>query len=176
MPVTVEVLKSLIEDELATLSDRRVSAHIRRMLLEPYVLLRSWDYGEPDQRYPCWIVLRDEHSVAAIAYCEYGFGPRCPWGLVSSGNGEKHQSMGMDSGWFTTFLDAFFESVACVELPIWRVFAVEPDGKRTAVTHEGAWDTTWSRIFDLRRSHPTKRYDLGHSIAYGGRSIAGSTG
>jgi hypothetical protein len=57
--------------------------------------------------------------------------------------------------------------MACVGLPIWRVYVVELDGKRTAVTDESEWEVTWSRIDDLRRSDPTRRYDVGHSIAYG---------
>jgi hypothetical protein len=59
MPVDANVLKALIERELAGLSDARVLAHIRGMLIEPYVLLRSWDYGEPGQQHPCWMVLND---------------------------------------------------------------------------------------------------------------------
>jgi len=164
MRVTAEILQALIEAELATLSDARVIAHIRGVLIEPYVLLRDWDYGEPDQRYPCWMVLRDAHSGGEVAYCEYGFGPRCPWGLVSSG---ENQSMGIDAGWYTTFLDAFFESFACVELPIWKVFRDESDGTQISLTDEGAWKATWSRVYELRSSDPTNRYNCGHSIGYG---------
>jgi hypothetical protein len=134
MPVSAEILNALIENELAILSDARVTAHIRGLLVKPYPILRSWDYGEPGQQYPCWMVLSDDRSGGEIAYCEHGFGPRTPWGLVSSSC--EHRSMGMDSGWFTTFLDAFFESIACVELPIWRVFREEPDGTRIPVTQK----------------------------------------
>jgi hypothetical protein len=165
MTITSEDLKTLIEVELATLSDVRVVAHIRAMLVEPHVLLRGWDYGEPGQQYPCWMVLMDDRSGGEIAYCEYGFGPRCPWGLVSSA--KEYQSMGMDSGWYTSFLDAFFNSFACVDLPIWRVFKVEPDGTRTAMTDEGPWEPTWSRVNDLRSNEPTNRYECSHSINYG---------
>jgi hypothetical protein len=35
---------------------------------------------------------------------------------------------------------------------------------RTPVTDEGAWEVTWSRIYHLRSSDPTNRYDCGHSI------------
>jgi hypothetical protein len=164
MPVTARVLKSLIESELASVSDARVVQHIRRMLVEPYVVLRSWDCGEPGQQYPCWFMLRDERSGGEIAYCEYGFGPRCPWGLVSSG---QHHSMGMDSGWYTTFLEAFFESFASVELPIWKVIRIEADGARTPLTDEGAWDATWRRVSELRTRDPTGRYECGHSIGFG---------
>jgi hypothetical protein len=54
MPITVEILKALIEDELASVWDARVTAHIRSMLVEPYVALCQWDYGEQGQQYP-WI-------------------------------------------------------------------------------------------------------------------------
>jgi hypothetical protein len=165
MPVSVEFLKALIERELATVSDARVTAHIRRLLVEPHPILFSWDYGEPGQQYPCWMVLNDARSDGEIAYCEYGFGPRTPWGLVDSRR--EHRTMGMDSGWFMTFLDGFFESVACVELPIWRVFRHEPDGTRTPLTSEGEWRATWICVDNLRSSDPTKRYDCGHSVNYG---------
>lgn len=165
MPLSPEILKALIESELATLSDARVTAHIRGLLVEPYSVLRLWDYGEPGQQYPCWMVLSDSHSDGVIAYCEHGFGPRNPWGLVSSAC--EHQGMGMDSGWFMTFLDAFFESTACVELPIWRVFREEPDGTRIPVTTEDGWEATWICIDNLRSSDPTKRYHCGHSVNYG---------
>jgi hypothetical protein len=111
-------------------------------------------------------VLQDPQSGGEIACCEYGFGPRCPWGLVSSADEEHRRHMGMDSGWFTTFLDAFFDSFACVELPIWRVIKVEADGTRTQLTDEDGWDATWRRISELRTHDPTGRYDCGHSIAY----------
>ena len=168
MPVTARVLESLIENELAAVTDARVVKHIRGMLVEPHVVLRDWDYGAPGQQYPCWIVLRDAQSGGEIAYCEFGFGPPCPWGLMrGSGHEERNQSMGADSGWFTTFLDAFFDSFACAALPIWKVIRVEADGIRTPLTDEDAWDATWSRISELRTSDPTGRYECGHGIHFG---------
>jgi hypothetical protein len=163
MSVTARVLETLIEGELAGVSDERVVQHIRGMLVEPHVVLCNWDYGKADQQYPCWFVLKDAQSSGEIAYCEYGFGPRCPWGLVSSADEEQHRSMGMDSGWFATF----FESVACVELPIWKVIKVEADGTRTHLTEEDAWTATWRRICELRTHDPTGRYECGHTITYG---------
>jgi len=158
-----QTLSALIASELATVSDSRVIAHVRNMLIEPHVLLRTWNYG-PNTQYPCWFVLKDEQSGAEIAYCEYGFGPRCPWGLVSSGIDD---SMGMDSGWFQTFLDAFFDSFASCALPIWKIVKVGPDGSATAVTDEGGWGQTWSSAYALRESDPTTRYNVRHSISYG---------
>jgi len=165
MPISAEILKPLVESELSTLSDARVIAHIRARLVEPHPVLCLWDYGEPGQQYPCCFVLSDAKSGGEVAYCEHGFGPRAPWGLVDSTSEGRH--MGMDSGWFTTFLDAFFESTACVELPIWRVFRGEPDGTRIPVTAEDGWENTWVRIYGLRSSDPTRRYHCGHSVNYG---------
>src|SRR5260370_7339874 len=49
--------------------------------------------------------------------------PRAPWGLVWLGDEEdERRSIGMDSGCYSTFLDAYFESFAATELPIWRIF------------------------------------------------------
>jgi hypothetical protein len=163
MPVTADMLKALIESELAHVSDERVVRYVRGMLIEPHIVFCDWDYGAPGQQYPCWFVLRDLQSGAEIAYSEYGFGPRCPWGLVGSGEDRR---MGMDSGWFTTFLDAFFDSFACVALPIWRVFKVETDGTRMPVTEEGEWDAAWRELDEWRARAPANRYEHGHSINY----------
>jgi hypothetical protein len=119
MMVDAESLKLLIEAELARVYDARVVSHIRAMLREPHAIMRSWDYGPPGQQYLCWMVLNDTITGAEVGYCEDGFGPECPWGLVSSG---EDKSMGMDSGWFPDFIDAYFDSFACTTLPIWRVF------------------------------------------------------
>jgi hypothetical protein len=73
----------------------------------------------------------------------------------------------MDSAWYTIFLDAFFESFASIELPIWRVFRIGPDRIRTPITEEGTWEATWARVYYLRNSDPAGRYDCEHSIAYG---------
>jgi hypothetical protein len=167
MPISAEILKSLIEDELTTLSDARVIAHIRKALVEPYTVLCNWDYGKPGQQYPCWMVFKDARSGTEMAYCDHGFGPRNPWGLLSfrCEGGQRH--MGMDTSWLTTFLDAFFESTACCELPIWRVFSVEPEGRRVPLSDESTWEATWSNIDDLRDRTPAIRYECGHSIKYG---------
>jgi len=55
------------------------------------------------------LVLKHQHSDTGIAYCEQGFGPSDPWGLVFlSGD---HMGIGMDSGWFSTLESAMRESM-----------------------------------------------------------------
>jgi hypothetical protein len=165
MQINAKRLSELIEQELANVSDTRIVRHIRGLLVIPKIEFRDWDYCSPGQQYPCWIVLSDaENSNTAIGYCEYGFGPRCPWGLLYCGDDPKHQSMGMDTGWFPTFLEAFFGSFAAVPLPVWRVFRVADDGIPTPLTDEGTWEATCERTLELRSADPTNIYYCGQSI------------
>src|SRR5262249_36981810 len=112
MAIDAAAVKMLVERELALLADARVLAPIRRLLVEPYAVLRGWDYGGPDDEYPCWTVLEDHDSNTSIAYCESGFGPRAPWGLVGLSSEPINMRIGPDSGWYSSLLDAFFESFA----------------------------------------------------------------
>jgi hypothetical protein len=143
MPIDAETLKAMIDRELECLSDARVKEQIRPLLVEPKPILRDWDDGKPGEQYTCWAVLNDRDSNTGIAYCENGFGPGSPWGLVWLGShDEKHLSIGMDSGWFSTFLEAYFNSFVAARLPIWRVFRTDSSGARYAITGEGEWDAT----------------------------------
>ena len=54
--------------------------------------MRGWDFGEPGQKFPCWIVLDHLPTNTCIAYCENGFGPSYPWGLLFIKG--QHLSMG----------------------------------------------------------------------------------
>ena len=163
MTIDAYALKNLVERELQNLSDVRVLSHIRGFLVEPNAFLLHWDYGVPGQQFPCWVVLADPKSNGAIAYCEYGW--RNPWGLIWLPTDERrHSSMGMGSGWFPTFLDAYFESSEAIDLPIWRVFKAKASGEREPLTDEGAWEDTWNKINELRKADPASRYDCGHSV------------
>lgn len=166
MPIDAEALKLLVDRELECLSDARVLAHIRSLLAIQNPVLRNWDYGERGERHSCWPVLDDPGSNSSITYCESGFGPRNPWGLVWLG-GDKPMSMGMDCNWYPTFLDAYFESLAATALPIWRVFEVKSSGVRAPVTDESSWDVAWERVAAFRKHDLLLRYACGHSVCYG---------
>jgi hypothetical protein len=105
-----DTLKATVARELESVSDTRVLEHIQSVLVEPIPILRHWSYGEGEQRYPCWSVLDHAPSSTGIAYCESGFGPKCPWGLVWLPGNERSKLMGDDSAWFPRFLDAYFDS------------------------------------------------------------------
>jgi hypothetical protein len=157
MAIQPAAIKAAIQDELSSLRDPRVRAHIERLLVEPKPILRAWDYGQPGEKFLCWTVLEHPFTGTAVAYCEQGFGPQCPWGLVFLNGDERRLSIGMDSGWFPKFLQAVSEA-PLEDLPIWRVFKTT-DGVRESLTPEDSWDETWKQVMVLREADPTTRYD-----------------
>ena len=166
MAVTAAILKRLIAKELEHVADERVRAHVRSLLVEPAPILRGWAYGEPGEQYACWGVLNHERSDTGIAYCEEGFGPERPWGLVWLSGGDR-MSIGMDSGWYGTFMDAYFESFAPTDLPIWRIFKTDQETGRAPISAEQEWVAAWEEIERLRARDPETRYDCDHTIRYG---------
>lgn len=165
MSIDSHALKAMIRAELAQMSDARVVAQVEALLVEPSVTMRGWDYSDERVEYPCWTVFSHPASNTGIAYCEYGFGPRSPWGLVFLEG--KMTSIGMDCGWYTTFLEVFFETSAATELAIWRVRKTEADWTKSQwITEEGEWDATWARVMELRESDPESRYHCDMSIEY----------
>lgn len=164
MAIDANTIAQLFENELKALSDNRVREFIRDLAINPTAVMRDWDYGTVGQQYPCWTVLEHHPTNTGIGYCEEGFGPRSPWGLVFL-TGE-HLSIGMDAGWFTTFLQAFFDSQAATVLPIWRVFKKAQSGVREPISIEGTWEDTWKQVMALRESDPESRYDCDTSVTY----------
>ena len=113
MALSASAVSALVEAQLARVADPQAVALIRSLLVPPRCELRPWDYGPSDTHYPCWIVAEHAPSKTGIAYCEEGFGPRCPWGLLWI-SGER-LSMGMDCGWYGSLEDAVRESCAWPE-------------------------------------------------------------
>lgn len=163
MSISASRLPKMVEAELLELGDSRITAHVRSLLVSPYQVIRGWDYGAVDGAYPCWSVLEHQASNTGIAYCESGFGPGTPWGLVFLA-GTEHMSMGMDSGWFSNFLDAYFESAAS-QLHIWRVFQqLDDEYPGQPISAENSWESTWAEVMRLRELSPTERYHCRQSI------------
>ena len=166
MTDTAVKIRTLLDVELSELNDQRVLSHVRSLLVEPTMIMRDWDYGVSAQSFPCWAVLNHPKSNTGIAYCEFGFGPKTPWGLVALSD-PSSMSIGQDSGWFESFTEAYFESFAAADLPIWRVFKQEGDtypGK--ALTPESDWDSTWEEVYRHRAADTDGRYHCAHSIPF----------
>jgi hypothetical protein len=165
-------ISDLIENELSSISDARVIHNIRSLLVTPEPLVRKWDYGADGDAYPCWSVLNHVESNSGIAYCESGFGPEAPWGLVALSG--SSMSMGMDSDWFYRFLDAYFGSAPATTLPIWRVYQQQQGSEYPGapITEEGEWNATWKEVERLQSAHPGQRYNCSQSIFDRGTSNA----
>jgi len=159
------MIETSIETELRSVGDQRAVAAVRRFLVQPQRIILSWDYGPPGQQFAGWTVLDDRAgSGAEIVFCEEGFGPSSPWGLIGDRDDDGIPSIGMDSGWFRTFTDAYFNSFAATELEIWRVFEVRLDGECRDLTGELPWDTAWTRRDELQATGGAYRYDVRQAV------------
>jgi hypothetical protein len=112
--MTASHISTLVEAELTRIISPSSVALIRGLLVPPRCEERPWDYGAPSETYPCWIVAEHPPSNTAFAYCEQGFGPKCPWGLLWLSG--EHLNMGMDSSWFTS-LEAVVKDSRASEAP-----------------------------------------------------------
>ncbi len=166
MTMTGPTVNALVDRELEKISDHRVLSHIKLWRVNPEIIMRDWDYSPQPISYPCWSVMNHAPSNTGIAYCEMGFGPKTPWGLVFlNATPNASMSIGMDSGWFQNFLDAYFESMASADLPIWRVYKQIGDRyPGVPVTDEADWDSTWEDVKKRRIDTPAIRFNCSQSI------------
>ena len=100
---------SLFNAQVALITQPDLLDLIKRLRVPTRCEQRPWDYGNPGDAYACWIVLEHPESNTCIAYCEQGFGPGSPWGLLFI---SKRLNIGMDSGWFVSLEDAVRQSRA----------------------------------------------------------------
>jgi hypothetical protein len=158
-------ITAALDEDLRNLRDPRVRAHIETFRLPaPTPIRLAWDYGKPDETFDGWLVFDDREQRCGIAYCDEGFGPATPWGLVNTS--EACPSMGMDCDWFSRFMDTYFASPAS-DVPIWRVVRrTQAEGDRAFATGELACDEAWKVVKQLREQDPAHRYDVEHDIAY----------
>jgi hypothetical protein len=110
MSKTADDIRGIVETEIAKISQPDLVALIRKLAAPIRCEQRGWDYGKPNEEYPCWIFAEHPESNTAFAYTEHGFGPSSPWGLLFIKG--PPMSMGMDSGWFVSLEDLFRESIA----------------------------------------------------------------
>ena len=111
--LTAAAIDNLVDAQVASMASPAMVELVARFRVPPRLEFRPWDYGG-DEAYPCWLIFEHSASNTAIAYCGHGFGPRAPWGLLFIKG--PHQSMGMDSGWFSTLEDAIRDSCAIDDL------------------------------------------------------------
>ncbi len=111
MAPRAEEIAQRVKQELERITDDRLKARIRELLVTPYAVERDWDYGAPGEHFTCWTVLEHRASNTGIAFCAQGFGPSYPWGLVSLSG--PHMNIGMDCQWYVSLEQAMRGSMAC---------------------------------------------------------------
>lgn len=108
-----ESIARILRAQLGEISDSSIRGQIDRLLIPPRRERRAWDYGSEGEAFSCWFVLVHEESNTGIVYCDQGFGPGCPWGLMFLTG--THLSIGPDASWYPSFVDAFVDSMAYSE-------------------------------------------------------------
>jgi len=103
-------IEALVAQQVTRISQPDLVATLCPLLVRPRCEQRPWDYGAPGQTYPCWVVVEHEPSNTAVVFCESGFGPSYPWGLLFLRG--PHLSMGMDCQWYVSLEEAFRDSKA----------------------------------------------------------------
>ncbi len=63
-------------------------------------------------------------------------------------------------------MDAYFESFAATDLPIWRIFKTHLETGRAPISAEQEWARAWEQIEGLRARDSESRYDC-DPIGYG---------
>lgn len=76
-------------------------------------------------------------------------------------------SIGMDSQWYTTFLQAFFDSSAAGAMPIWLVFKkCKSTGTKEVVSDRVDFHEAWAKVLLLKDSDPLNCYFYDVCVKY----------
>ena len=67
-------ISALVQHELKSITNAKLRARIRELLVVPYAVEREWDYGTAGEHFKCWTVLEHPNSNSGIAFCDEGFG------------------------------------------------------------------------------------------------------
>lgn len=110
MELIADEVSKIIETELGKIKNPQSAELIRKLLVPLRCEVRQWEYDAEGSKYPCWIFAEHQESDTVFAYCEHGFGPDCPWGLL--GVSRAYPNMGMDSNWFDSLEDLVRDSQA----------------------------------------------------------------
>lgn len=102
-------IQDLVAKELGRIEDPRRVDFLRTLLVTPRREEREWDYGVPGTRYPYWIVAEACDCGLLLVYCEHGFGPEMPWGILFTKDPDA-ATLGMDAQWSWYLAEAFVRS------------------------------------------------------------------
>jgi hypothetical protein len=102
-------IRDLVDRQLTLVEDRARRQALNALLVEPRIEHRQWDYGEPGEEFPYWVVAEEPARGILLVYCQHGFGPNMPWGFLFTKEPD-FTSLGMDSQWGWYLEEAFVRS------------------------------------------------------------------
>jgi hypothetical protein len=108
-----EEIAALVAEQVALIEDPDRRDLLLRLLVEPRVETREWDYGAPGERFPYWVVAESPGDGVLLVYCEQGFGPGMPWGWLFTDDPE-FGTLGMDAQW------EWYLEAALIRSRLWR--------------------------------------------------------
>ena len=100
--MTSEKISELVQQGIADVESPEEREEIRKLLVTPYIQMRSWDYTSKNEEefFPCWIFLKHKKREVGMAYSEFGHGAMgTPWGYVML----EENNYNMDACWRQTF-------------------------------------------------------------------------
>jgi hypothetical protein len=130
VPLASDDVSRVVQEQMASIADPVVREGLTRILIPPEHHLRNWDYGWPGERLACWTLAVHRQLERSLVYCERGFGPTLPWGLVHATN----LWFGKQSDWYRSLRDCFLDSWAAGYLPIWQVVK-NPSSANVEIVH-----------------------------------------
>jgi hypothetical protein len=153
---TVESIKNLVQEQIEKINKPIIKAGLIKYLVEPTSHIRDWDYSTKGESFVCWTVAVDNSSDTSIVYCENGFGPKNPWGLVFT----SKLYFGMDSGWFDNLEDCYLESFDAGELPIWFLEIVNRNKQHEIIAQNMTSDEAFKILDSIRPFDSKVRYHI----------------
>jgi len=156
MTTSITDIKILVQDQIKLIQDTIVKSGLEKILVEPSLHLRDWDYSSKGEQFECWTIAIDESTDTSIIYSEFGHGPKNPWGLVFT----SKLWFGMDSGWFDNLEDCFLESHFAENLPIWCIEKEIESGIREIIEKDLTSDNAFMIRDDLAKMDKKTRYHV----------------
>jgi len=150
---TISNIKSLVKEQISRIRDPLVKAALEKALIEPTDDLREWDYSTTGELFECWNIVIDKTTNTSIIYSEFGYGPKNPWGIVST----VVKYFGMDSSWFNNLEDCFLETFIAADLPIWRIERFPGTSQREIIAENLTSDEAF-KIIESKIKQNTEYY------------------
>jgi len=106
--MTTEEFEVLMSSEISKVNQTEMLELIKSIKGQVRSETRIWNYGIENQEFTCWVAFEHLATKTSIVYCNKGFGPNYPWGLLSTNT--PNNDMGIDSQWYISLEDAIRNS------------------------------------------------------------------